>query len=378
MKPHVFIGSSREQLETAYVIQQSLEYDCEPTVWDQGIFQLNSNSLDDLLTTLDEMDFGIFVFAPEDSIRIRGLDQQTTRDNVILEFGLFIGWLGKERTFFVMPRESGNDFRLPSDLIGVKPAAYDASRPNRRAALGPACNEIRSVIKRMQSRNGRMLDIIQTQKDVYTYVFNRLNPYQDISLTSDFLRNLPANTHFARIDDVLYPLDSLIHHYVPHFIDARMRVYFAYKLDEPREVSPDLHPKHERSFQAYYRVGISFSKNDPKWYEGLPIGIPSNTNRVYSRKTISKVRNAQRQIDSRRVQNEEVDDEGSVIAVPVLYSDGKGSNECVGVIGISSPYKEEATKPEYEFLANELSILFQRFFMPMGSIYICQKHLMKL
>jgi predicted nucleotide-binding protein len=62
MKPGVFIGSSAEQLDTADAIQQNLEHYCEPTVWNQGVFRLSSNALDDLLRTLEKTDFGIFVF----------------------------------------------------------------------------------------------------------------------------------------------------------------------------------------------------------------------------------------------------------------------------------------------------------------------------
>ena len=118
MRPRVFIGSSAEQLDTAYAVQQNLEYDCEPTVWTQGVFRLSSNTLDDLLRTLEKTDFGIFVFAPDDIAIIRGQQHEATRDNIIFELGLFIGRLGKRRTFFILPREVGSGFRLPSDLVG--------------------------------------------------------------------------------------------------------------------------------------------------------------------------------------------------------------------------------------------------------------------
>jgi hypothetical protein len=248
--------------------------------------------------------------------------------------------------------------------LGVTAAKYDAARSDRRPALAPACNEMRGIIKRLGIRNESKLDIIQSQKDVFTYVFNRLNPYRDISLTQDFLRNLPSGKPFLTIDDLLYPLDSLIHHYVPQFIEPWMRVYFAYKLKKPaRGRSQTGQPG---TFQVCYRVGISFSKNDDKWYEGLPIGIPSNVHVVYSKQCISKIRNAQQHIDNRNKQNQEVKDEGSVIGLPVLYSDDDGKNECVGVVGISSPRKEEVTVPEYESLAIELSILFSALFYAYG------------
>jgi|GEM_PF-5090027 len=361
MKPRVFIGSSTEQVEVANAIQQNLEHACEPTVWNQGTFQLTSNVLDDLLGELGKTDFGIFVFGPDDIAIIKGQHHQTTRDNVIFELGLFIGRLGKKRTFFVLPRGLGNGLRLPSDLLGVMPATYDANRSDLRAALGSPCTEMRRIIGRLGIRNECRLDILQSQKDVFTYVFNRLNPYSDISLTQDFLKNLPSGKPFLTIDDVLYPLDSLIHHYVPQFIEPWMRVYFAYKLKKAVRVKAE-----RKSLLAYYRLGISFSKRDDKWCEGFPLGIPSNVNLVYSRQRVSKVRNAGRQIETRNTENQEVNDEGSVIGLPVLYSDDDGKNESIGVVGISSPNETEVAQPAYEALALELSILFSALFYAYG------------
>jgi predicted nucleotide-binding protein len=155
MKPRVFIGSSSEQVDTAYAIQRNLERACEATVWDQGVFQLTSNVLDDLMAVLDRTDFGIFVFGPDDLTTIRDTRYQSTRDNVVFELGLFIGKLGKARTFFIMPRERGG-FRLPSDLFGTTPAEFDETREDRQAALGPACSAIRQRIGQIGIRADRL------------------------------------------------------------------------------------------------------------------------------------------------------------------------------------------------------------------------------
>lgn len=365
MKPRLFIGSSSENLDVANDIQQNLRHDGEVIVWNQGIFQPMGNVLDDLIRSLTKMDFGIFVFTPNDISIIRGERVEKTRDNIIFELGLFIGKLGKFRTFFIIPEGTGSSFKLPSDLIGVNALTYDSRNNNLLSALGPACNQIRKSIKSLGKRDDSKIDIIQTQRDVYAYMFNHLHPYKDITITKDFLKDISIYKRFTKIDDVLYSLDKLVHHYVPQFIESWMRVYFAYKLNEPfipEEVIDSSLPQ-----KANYRVGIAYSENQDKWYEGLPIGIPSNVHRVYSRNTVSKVRNAKVQLNSHGIQNQTVENEGSVIASPVLFRDDEQDlSECIGVIGISSPNQDEVSSPEYEAFALELSTLFSALFYSYG------------
>jgi CAP12/Pycsar effector protein, TIR domain len=147
--PRLFIGSSVENLEVAYAAQENLEHAAEVTVWSQGIFELSKYTMEALLDTLDESDFGLFVLAPNDITRLRGNEHPTVRDNVIFELGLFIGRLGRERNFIIIPR-SPEDLHLPTDLLGITPAKYDPNRQdqNLRAALGPACNRVEKAIKK--------------------------------------------------------------------------------------------------------------------------------------------------------------------------------------------------------------------------------------
>jgi hypothetical protein len=159
MKPRIFIGSSSESLPIAYAIQEELDNDALITVWKQGVFTLSSNTLDDLISTLDISDFAVFVFSPEDIVSIRNQKLKTTRDNVVFELGLFVGRLGKKRSFII--RSQGqSDFHLPTDLLGTNVATFNSKRPdgNLRAALGPACNQIRiSIDKWVSSKFGDLL-----------------------------------------------------------------------------------------------------------------------------------------------------------------------------------------------------------------------------
>lgn len=168
MKPKLFIGSSTEALEIAHKIQEILEEVSTVTVWTENVSNLSSNILDDLIKASDEFNFGIFVFNPDDILEIRNNKHNVVRDNVIFELGLFIGKLGKEKVFFLIPNDN-DSLRLPSDLLGVNAGLYDSKRDDGdlKAALIPFCNQVKERIKSFyyegligfenESKNSRML-----------------------------------------------------------------------------------------------------------------------------------------------------------------------------------------------------------------------------
>lgn len=149
MKPRIFIGSSVEGLSVAYAIQQNLTHDAEATVWDQGVFELSKTTMESLNSILDSVDFGIFVFSPDDMIIMRSNESLIIRDNVLFEFGLFIGKLGRNRVFFIIPE--GSDIHIPTDLVGVTPGKYNPNRTDNslQAATGAACNQMRTQFKNL-------------------------------------------------------------------------------------------------------------------------------------------------------------------------------------------------------------------------------------
>jgi predicted nucleotide-binding protein len=153
-KPALFIGSSVESLEVAYALEECLGHDAWVTVWQEGLFEPSRSTLEVLLEILPKMDFGLFVFSPDDVVRIRGRQHPQVRDNVLFELGLFVGALGRERSILVTPANSG--IRLPTDLAGMTPVTYDPNRPdgNLVAAIGNASNTIRRQIKKLGFRRG--------------------------------------------------------------------------------------------------------------------------------------------------------------------------------------------------------------------------------
>lgn len=147
MKPRVFVASSVEGLGVAYAVQECLEYDCEITVWPQGVFELSKTALEALDQQSSRFDAAVFVFSPDDEAIVRGTKKPMVRDNVLFELGLFIGRLGRHKCFIVKPR-AFDSTHFPTDLLGVIPGTYDECRTdgNLVAAVGPCCNKIRRAL----------------------------------------------------------------------------------------------------------------------------------------------------------------------------------------------------------------------------------------
>lgn len=151
IRPAVFIGSSKEGLQIAENIQVNLDYDCEVTLWSQGVFGLSHGTLESLVDRMGSFDFAILVLTQDDLVNLRDFVQPAPRDNVLLELGICIGSLGRRRTFLVYDRSKS--LKLPSDLAGVTPATFQLhSSGNLSAALGAPCTLIKNTIRDLGCR----------------------------------------------------------------------------------------------------------------------------------------------------------------------------------------------------------------------------------
>ena len=155
-RPSVFIGSSSEGLKFAKAIQMLLDHASEVTIWSQGIFGLSEGTLESLVSAAEQFDFAVLVLTPDDLVESRGLTGTAPRDNVLFELGLFMGSLGRQRTFVVYDRTA--DIRLPSDLAGVTSATFEPHSSGRlESALGAATTRIEDRIERLGVREAERL-----------------------------------------------------------------------------------------------------------------------------------------------------------------------------------------------------------------------------
>ena len=154
----MFFGSSVEGKSIADALALSLDHvvDCVP--WSVS-FPLSENTIDALLATFPDVDFGAFVLSPDDKTTMREMGFEVARDNVLFEAGLFMGSHGKSRTFLITPRDHPN-FHIPTDLLGLTPATYDGARAKSdpRGALYNVATQVRHAVDRAV-KNERALDI---------------------------------------------------------------------------------------------------------------------------------------------------------------------------------------------------------------------------
>lgn len=150
-KYKAFIGCTKEAENFALAVQANLESWCYPEIWSQGFFKLSETTIESLEKGLPSFEIAIFLLTPDDISIVRGKRYKTARDNLILEIGMAIGFLGRSRTFLVLPKNSG--IKLPTDILGVTYATYDSEAPNLQAAFGPTCSQIRRVVEQHFSQS---------------------------------------------------------------------------------------------------------------------------------------------------------------------------------------------------------------------------------
>jgi len=141
-KPSIFIGSSKEGLPVAKIVEAGLEDMAECTLW-SDVFEIGKSNFDNLISQIAFYDYAVLVATGDDVITSRKKSSKGARDNVLFEFGLFAGGLGRSRIFYVL--ESGT--KIPSDLLGITlPFIQPIAHPNHNDSVGAVIADISKQI----------------------------------------------------------------------------------------------------------------------------------------------------------------------------------------------------------------------------------------
>jgi CRP/FNR family transcriptional regulator, cyclic AMP receptor protein len=146
-RPVLFVGSSVEGLPVAKHIQLGLKHEpVEVRIWTDGVFGPSGVTVDKLLEQVAEADFAAFVFGPDDRVASRSESYEAPRDNVVLELGMFLSHLGRERTYMVMEHKA--DLKIPTDLLGIAPITYVSAKDTKlEVTLATVCTELAKRVR---------------------------------------------------------------------------------------------------------------------------------------------------------------------------------------------------------------------------------------
>lgn len=112
--PSIFIGSSKEAQKIAKQVEIELDGFAQCKLW-MDAFDFGVSNYDNLIKQVAFYDYAILIATADDLLESRKQTFKSVRDNVLFEFGMFAGGLGKSRVFYVV--EEGT--KIPSDLSGI-------------------------------------------------------------------------------------------------------------------------------------------------------------------------------------------------------------------------------------------------------------------
>ncbi|HUM09112.1 MAG TPA: nucleotide-binding protein [Acidocella sp.] len=138
-RPQIFIGCSVEGLTDAKLIQLELSHSADTVIWSQGVFGLSMGTLETLVEKAHDFTHAILVLTPDDMINKRENEAPAARDNVLFELGLFMGALGRQKTFVVVERS----VTLPTDLAGIATVSFQRGvGVNMVSNIGPVVTKL--------------------------------------------------------------------------------------------------------------------------------------------------------------------------------------------------------------------------------------------
>ena len=138
IKPTLFIGSSTEGLDVARLVKACLSDFADCRIWNEDVFALNQSYFETLNDILNLFEYGVLIGTADDLHISRGKKQLQSRDNVLFEFGMFLGRLGRNKVFYM--RDQGT--KLPTDLSGISLLEFSSGAKNLETQIKENCRQI--------------------------------------------------------------------------------------------------------------------------------------------------------------------------------------------------------------------------------------------
>jgi hypothetical protein len=149
----IFVASASEGLDVANAVRDALGRNTRlrPRLWNEGTFKPSMTFIEAIEGELNRCDFAVLTLTPDDWLTSRGHVSMAPRDNVLFELGLFMGRLGRERTYFVC--DKNENVKIPTDLLGVNPATFERLEGHTiEEALAPVCASLANRMTELDVR----------------------------------------------------------------------------------------------------------------------------------------------------------------------------------------------------------------------------------
>ncbi|MBV6472206.1 MAG: hypothetical protein JPMHGGIA_00461 [Saprospiraceae bacterium] len=147
--PKIFIASSSNEKSkgAAEHLATELVNCADTTCWfEKGVFRNGEFTLNELLRLAGIYNLGIFIFNDDDNIIINEKEMVITRDNVILEYGIFVSVIGPQNCYIIVDKQV-NNFRIPTDVAGLTYMTYDSLRGALNYSMRECVKQIELHIK---------------------------------------------------------------------------------------------------------------------------------------------------------------------------------------------------------------------------------------
>ena len=233
-KKRIFIGSSSKQKENVKKIACVLEeIGCDVTRWwDSSVFRVGEYTFDSLLQAAHLYDAGLFLLAEDDYLyNDKGEDFKTTRDNVLLEAGVFFGALGRNGVGLCVVGSP----KMPTDWAGITTIKFNHEENRHRFQ-----DEVERWLKKVKHRNNeKPFNVhMQARKEIdQQYLLKkRLNSDSDVymHIRSVKILNLASNLFInpddadseCKSDDTLH-LSKVMYLIIKNNSNARIQLVLA-------------------------------------------------------------------------------------------------------------------------------------------------------
>lgn len=253
MKPRIFIGSSTEGLNVADRVKRFFESEYDCYIWTDEIFQFNEGFLETLLKSASLFDFGFMVFSADDISRIKHKEYDTARDNVLFEYGLFLGRIGIDRAYILC--EKG--VKIPTDFSGITIASYEVDEGAPTESLEKSLSKLKKKVD--EKVHLGHLGLLPSTVIAISYFENF------IKLVTDYVIN---NVDNLLIGGNTYST-AKIRIVIPNNLDADMKRHATMYFRKTKFVSDNI-PTNHRNYPIYISASSDIENSDTVIIADMP------------------------------------------------------------------------------------------------------------